>query len=683
MTKQAQNIIVVTLLLAFTVALYFNSLWGIFLFDDGHSIQDNLFVKDARYIPYFFKGYYTSAPHVPKGMLRPLLLLTFSFNYYFSGLSPLGYHIINMVLHFLNGVLFFYFLSILRTVSPRVGPYDITKQQAFPFGLCIITSLIFLAHPLNTEAVCYISSRSDLLVCAFILSGLICYHQHRRIAAFFLYAIGLLAKETALVFPLLAVTLDLIYRPEELRDKQLFRLQALPFYLMIGLLTILYLVCRSIVLNFGAAYTFTAPFTSNVRGMEANIAIQAIVSFFYLRMFLFPHPLAIHHNFPEFRTLFSPLPVLAVSGIAALLILAWAVRSKRPLVSLGIFWYFICLLPKFYGTLHIVAAEHHFYLAGFGVYLLLAELLSGGYARFKRKFFILAAGVLAIFFVLVISRNSDYRSEYAFWRSAVLSDPTSAVAHHNLGLAYVEKQDYKAAEEEFKKSLELSPVHSSHGKKTARENLANIYRLQKNYDQAIAYINENIKLGIGDFSSYQNLGVIYSDMGDFEKAEQSWKKGLSLYPYASGIHASLGLLSLRKNNLADAKRYFQAAIASDPDIALGYFGLGEAAEKESDAGLAIGFYEKTLVKDPDYILAHYQLSKLYFSKKEYLKAARALTNVIRLNPYLPEAHYNLAVLYLAIDPPLIEEARYHLKQALFLGFPVDAKLLDILAVPPQ
>ena len=132
MDTKKQNFILVILFSFFCLFLYFNSFWGIFIFDDAHSIVSNLYIKDFRYLPMFLKGFYTSDTEVPIGMFRPLLLLTFYFNYLFSGIQPLGYHIINVLLHFLNSILFF---SLLRQlfVNRAKARDDKSSQETFFF----------------------------------------------------------------------------------------------------------------------------------------------------------------------------------------------------------------------------------------------------------------------------------------------------------------------------------------------------------------------------------------------------------------------------------------------------------------------------------------------------------------------------------------------------------------------
>ena len=171
-----------------------------FIFDDLHTIPENQYIKDIKYVPLFFQGHYTSLPDIPQGMFRPFLMLTFVFNYYFSGLAPLGFHLVNILMHFLNAIMLY---SLLKELSKKA-----------PFGFLALISLLFVTHPVNTEAVSYISCRSDLLVTLLITGALLLYIKRRYAFSLLLYVLALLTKESALVFVLLAETYDFLY-PQE------------------------------------------------------------------------------------------------------------------------------------------------------------------------------------------------------------------------------------------------------------------------------------------------------------------------------------------------------------------------------------------------------------------------------------------------------------------------------------
>jgi tetratricopeptide (TPR) repeat protein len=679
MRQNTADILIVLLCAFFCLLLYFNSLWGIFIFDDDHSILNNLYIKDAGYIPMFFKGYYTSETEVPQGMFRPLLLLTFSFNYLFSGLQPLGYHIINLLLHFLNAVLFYCLLKLLSSLPGcQVKEGHPGLKKSLPFGLTLSLTLLFLAHPLNTEAVAYISSRSDLMVSIFILLGIIAYLKRRIFSVITFYILGLLSKETALVFFFLILALHFVYyRNVEMPREEKRKLLLLNFFI-IGL-SVLYWAYRGAVFGLTAKNIILAPLQNPVRSFWSNILTQSGVTLFYLRLFLWPDPLTMHHNFPILNSLSNPWAFFSALAIIIFIGLGWGLRKRHPLISFGILWYLVCLIPKFYASLYVVAAEHHFYLPGFGVYLILAALSKNLYLKFQRKFIIIAIGIISVFSVVVWFRNYEYKNEFIFWSRAVEIDPSSAIAHFNLGVAYATRGLYPESEEEFKKSRVLAPQYAQQLFKNVREQLANIYRLQKRFPQALGQINENIALGFYNFGTYQNLGVIYLDMQNEEKAKEAWEKGLSLNPNAAGIHYNLGVQYLRKKDLAKAKEHLQKAIQLAPDLYSAHFGLGSVLEEEGDTAGAIQAYEKSARLQPKFVDAHYRLGILYAQKSDS-RAIRELTITIRLAPDFPEAHISLAVIYAAMQPPQLELAREHTQKTLSLGYKVGADFLKIIGL---
>lgn len=669
MRQSKQNILIVSLLSFFCLLLYFNSLKAVFIFDDAHSIVKNLYIKDIRHIHMFFKGYYTSDIEVPIGMFRPLLLLTFSFNYLFSGLQPMGYHIINTLLHFLNGILLYHLLGLL--FSNQTNSQKRNAAQGLPFALGVLISLLFLSHPLNSEAVVYISSRSDLLVYLLTVSSFICYLKKRFPATLLLYALALLTKETALVLPILiAAHIFIFYKNEESRPKKSIFI----FYSTVTTLSVFYWSIRHLILSAISKGDILPP-----QGIWPNILTQSGVTLYYLKLFLWPHPLTIHHNFPIFHSLFDPRAFLSVSAVISLIILAFTLRKKYPLICFGLGWYLICLIPKFYASLNIVASEHHFYLPSFGIYLIIAVLAKGLFLRLKRKFVIISVGAICLFTILVWFRNCEYKDEYTFWKSALRAEPSSPIAHYNVGMVYMNMGLYPEADAEFKKSLEYAPKNATNLFKRIRENTATLHRMQGKYKESLTLLLKSIESGYYNFGTYQNLGVLYQEMKDDEKAEEAWMKGLNLNPKSSGILYNLARLYARKKNFPKSKEYFLQAISVNPDFFALYFGLGNALQEEGKIEAAIQAYEKTANLKPNFADVHYRLGTLY-AQKSSPRALWHLKEAVRLNSNFAEAHNNLAVFYASMDPPQMKLAREHAKKAISLGYEVNKNFLKVIGL---
>ncbi|MFA5118633.1 MAG: tetratricopeptide repeat protein [Candidatus Omnitrophota bacterium] len=642
----------------FCCVLYFNSLGNPFIFDDLHTIVHNLFIKSFRYIPLFFQGTYTSETNVGKGMLRPLLMITFSFNYFFSGLKPFGYHCINVLIHFLNAVLLFQIIKYLK------------KDLAFAVRLGV--TILFVCHPLNTQAVSYITCRSDLLVTFFILAGMIFLLKHKNALVLLMYLCALLTKESALVFGLLVLAYDLlVVHPGEPLLQCLLRRRVL--YIGLAFLSVAYWQYRFFMI--GSSAGILAPLASPLRSFSANALTQAAVLFFSLRLFLFPYPLSIHHSFPSLTSVYEPAAFLSIVGIVILIVMILVLRKKQPWVSFGLAWYVICQLPKFYAVLNIVAAEHHFYCGSIGLYFIAALSLDRLYRRWNQVIPYLYACVLGIFIILVWMRNYEWSSATRLWKAVLKTEPASTIALHNLGVEYLNEGDYSKAKALIGKSLVLS--NTIENQVTGRINLAYVAEKENRLADAERLLLQAKGIDNNNFHIYNFLGRIYLAMGRAQEAHHRWEEGLRINPAASEMYVGLGQLCLLENDPARAKEHFLSAIKADPDSYLGYYGLGQACEELGDLTVAITAYEKSVRLNPGYYFSQYALGTCY-ARNADLRALRHLKEALILNPDSAEAHNNLAVIYGSLEPPRGHLARFHARRALTLGYPVNADFLSTI-----
>src|SRR3989339_1229668 len=224
MNKNQNSLPAVVVILAVVGLTYFNSLSNPFIFDDRHTIVENNYIKHRETLSNLFTNKVTSFP-IAKGMWRPLLMLSFAFNYFISGLSPHSYHLINILLHFLNAVLLYLLLE--------------TFLKELSFGRRLGLTLIFCLHPINTEAVTYISSRSVTMCAFFILSGFYCYirWRHDRKTRFYIlslvsYTFALMTKEIALILPILIAAYEFIYNRNLWKEKKEIFSRLMPFILI-------------------------------------------------------------------------------------------------------------------------------------------------------------------------------------------------------------------------------------------------------------------------------------------------------------------------------------------------------------------------------------------------------------------------------------------------------------------
>ncbi|MBU1134521.1 MAG: tetratricopeptide repeat protein, partial [Candidatus Omnitrophica bacterium] len=644
----------ILLLAVVTFLIYSSSIRAPFIFDDNHMIVENVFIKSAKYFSEFFKGFVTSYP-IPKGMCRPLLMLTFGFNYLQGGLSPIGYHIINILLHFLNACLLYFFLKFLNKSVPR--------------GLIFIITLLFVVHPLNTEAVTYISSRSDLMVTFFIISGFFLYLKGKYTLSCLMYVPALLTKETGLVLPLLILGYGFCYRMNGFKSfKKNLGGKNISIYAGLVLITALWVIYRSTI--------FSSTPSIITRSYYSNILIQSAVTLLYLKLFIFPHPLNILHYISHLNSLGNPLVLISTLVVLSLILLIFIFRKRKPLISLGLIWFLICLLPKFYARLAFPAMEHHFYLPSVGIYIVLAVILNNLYLKRKKYFLYMGAGVISLFSLLTFLRNYEYKDAVLFWEISAKRNPKSGTIHNNLGLEYLRRGLNRKAEEEFKKGINLAERIESiiNGK----INLASIYTTQKKYTLAIELIEDCLNSRkLPPQGAYQTLGVIYMEMGKDKEAIEAWEKELKLYSGSTETYLNLGISYFNKGEIPKAKVLFQRATEIGPEHYAGYYGLAQVLEKESRVKEAINMYQAALTLNPTDPYSHYFLGAIYAELGDN-KALYEFRKAIELKPDYAPAHNDLAVLYASMSPPNWELAKKHAQIAKSLGFEVSESFLALV-----
>ncbi|MFA6110742.1 MAG: glycosyltransferase family 39 protein, partial [Candidatus Latescibacterota bacterium] len=189
-------------LVAVPCLVYLQTLGYPFQYDDFHSIVDNYHLRDPRNLLAFFVDPTLFSARPEHAMYRPLLLVTLALNWAVSGSATWSYHLVNLALHAGCGLLLW-----------RIGHLLLGDRDAAGVG-----ALVFALHPINSEAVCYLSSRSETLAAFFVLLGFSLFLRRRQqgggmvllVAAF---SAGLLAKSTAAVLPALILAHDLLWTP--------------------------------------------------------------------------------------------------------------------------------------------------------------------------------------------------------------------------------------------------------------------------------------------------------------------------------------------------------------------------------------------------------------------------------------------------------------------------------------
>lgn len=498
---------------------YVNSLNNKFVWDDNESIVSNLHIRDWRYLPIFFSESISSGAGAPNNYWRPAILIIYSAEYHLWGLWTPGFHIVNIFFHLLTAILVFFFL------------YELFYKR-WPAA---IAALIFAVHPLQTEAVTFISGLADPLSLCFILSGLIFFIKSRRtsigsrqaiisyLAAGGFFMLSLLTKERSVVFPGLLIITDLLFWKIRESASIPFRrfigsafLRALPF--ITG--SAFYLLLRDTTLNLGNTFNISGAATIYTGHLGIRLlTFFSILPTYFSLLFL---PIGLHMErsaqIIPITTILNPSVLLGFLILVILTYFAVIGWKRQPGYSFGILWFLVALFPSS-GILAPVAGiiyEHYLYvpLIGFGLVIgLIVQYLWPRASRLGRRVLLVFLAIIAaLAIVQTAGRNSDWRDALTFYGNTFRYVPQSLTMGNNLAFAYVEAGNFPAAEKTY-----LTAIHYNPASPELYHNLGNLYyrtgRLaaaEKEYLKALELKPNQL--------TYYALYRLYLDEGELQKA---------------------------------------------------------------------------------------------------------------------------------------------------------------------
>jgi len=269
MSKNNRNIFIAMAIIIFVGFLtYGNTMKNEMFWDDYNGIVNNQYIQSWKYFPKYFSESLISGSGNVNNYWRPVILLSLSVDYKIGKLEPFVYHLQNLFWHILAGVLI---LLLARQLSINIF-----------WGTLI--ALLFLVHPVQTEAVAYISGRADPMHLSFMLAGLFCFIKSIRkvfsvkyyIGAIFFFVLALLTKERAIMFtPLLMLYLVTLYQPEALNTWRKKITILVPFFVI----SLVYVLLRVTILHFSSN-----TYEMNVNDFQALTFFQSII--LYIKVFV-------------------------------------------------------------------------------------------------------------------------------------------------------------------------------------------------------------------------------------------------------------------------------------------------------------------------------------------------------------------------------------------------------------
>jgi len=637
--------------------VYFNSLQGAFQFDDRNLLNKE-WIADLNS--------FNESVSMKSYQNRPVLLWTFAINNHIDKKDTFGFHLASLTVHILITVLIFIILVRIKNLIPK--EYVSHKKEKTKLAdhqsnnvlfLPFITSLIFALHPINTDSVVYISSRSSLLATFFYLLTIYCFTETLLLTRTVKYRIisGLLilpgiylavaSKLIAITLPVIILFLFLVlYVPRYFKNyREYFTTSKMLWVFGCGGVT---LIC--------IAYLMEALYLPKDQGFELYGSIpyllvqSKVIIFYYLSKFIFPFNLNVDIGFPftglstDWKILFS---VLLISGIT-LVIIKWG----NIWVKLGFAWFLLTIAPtSSIVPLNDLAVEHRMYLPmSLGLCLITGWFISRLKKTTQLYSFIF---IVIICGILVGKRNQIWANEISLWSDSAIKNPKSPRVHNNLGKAYYEAGKLKIARSHLEKSVSSIPEYAK-----TQFNLGNqkSFIERKNLidetaqDPNVSYSN-NISLEVDFAEPHFNLASVYLDLGQLDAAEVQYRASLKLKPDYFSAELGLGSVKNIKQEYDLAVGHFLHSITlmkkatGQQDYALARLNLGEVYGKTQRYNKAIIELNRAIKTDPSMFLAHYNLGTAYMLTKSYDKAELSFKACLKLKQNHEPALYNLARVY--------------------------------------
>jgi tetratricopeptide (TPR) repeat protein len=525
------------------IIVYSNTFQNSFHLDDNNNIVRNPAIRDIGNL----HGIWNFWPN------RFITFFTFAINYHFNQLDVFGYHLFNLVIH-LGTAILVRWLILLTFSTPAIKENKIATHSNL---IASLAGLVFVTHPIQTQAVTYIIQRTTSLASMFYVLSLSLYVRSRLDVyknnclktSEFLYVGSLMAaiaamftKEITITLPLMILLYEFCFFKQEdnINWKRL-----LPYLITLLIIPLTMLATKTVNLMEMRRIT---ELPSNISPIQ-YLLTQFRVMVTYLRLLFLPFNQSLDYDYPIAKTLLEPSVLISLFVILFILIIAFRLFSRYRLIAFSIFWFFLTLLPESsIIPIQDVIFEHRLYLPMFGYSLFLVSIIY--YIFGKRSI----AGMIIIlvmavnwYALLTYTRNFDWRDEFTLWDDAVHKSPGSARAYTSRGIAYKNDGDFDRALSDFNKAIEISPIYIE-----AYVNRGNIYTEKGNFDKAVSDYNLAIEIDVLCVEAYYNRGRVYQIKGDLDQAISDYSRVIEIYPIYAEAFNNRAIAYFRKHELTKA-----------------------------------------------------------------------------------------------------------------------------------
>jgi len=656
-------------LLSFIIfSIYSNAFKAPFVFDDYVTIVEN---NDLHNYSILSKW----------NISRYIGHLTFALNYHYNKLNPHGYHIVNIAIHIINSFLvFLLFTSFFQLLRAEIPAY-------LNYFFSLIGTLIFATHPVQTQAVSYISQRFASLAALFAMASIYLFIKFRineSHAKYIFYALSLMCallayktKENTATLPLAILLLERILFKNSTSIKKIIFI--IPYFLLLSVIIISFI---SINKPIGIILQDTIQKSVETQTISrlTYLMTQFRVITTYVRLLFFPAHQSIDYYYPLSKSFFETKTFLSFIFICIIIIAATLGRKSYSGITLGIGWFFIFLLVESsIIPIRDVIFEHRIYLPSVGfifslvffTYILTFDkqienqqkIISKATQKkrkasttnkesfiniFKKSNLIMVAAIsLAIIITLsflTYKRNFVWKDEVELWKDAVRKFPENPRAHLNLGTSLSSANRCQEAIPELIAGLKIMPNNArAHSELSYCYWSDNSYRPDK-FDIALHEMELAIFYDPSKADYYFNYALLLMDGNRFYDAINALEKAKQINPNDPQYLLILGKAYCQVNNIKNGLENLYKSISLDAKIPLAHHELAICLLKDKQFDLAYRELQLSLQLNPELIDSHFYLALIYEQwgnpKAAFEQYELFLSKASADNPLLPIALRN-------------------------------------------
>lgn len=602
---------VVGIIILSTFIVYIPAMRSGYIWDDDDYVTNNTTLRNLNGL----KRIWFEIGAVPQ--YYPLVHTTFWIEYHLWGLNPLGYHVVNVMLHILNAILLWLILRGLKIPGSWMA------------------AAIFAIHPVNVESVAWITERKNVLSGFFYLSAILAYLKFSKLSmssmdtgkstaalvnqteilvsnknnwkyyviALVLYVCALLSKTVTSSLPVVILLL-LWWKQEKLNIRDI--VPTVPFFIVgAGLAAVTIWMEKHHVGASGAEWSLTFVDRCLVAGRALCFYAGKL---FYPSKFTFIYPRWDINAGLWWQYLFP-------TAVFSVLIVLWTLRKmigKSPLVA--VLFFTITLFPALgfidvYPMRYSYVADHFQYLANIGLIVLSVSEIGIVFEQFElwQKYLKYLISILVFLALAILTHQQAqiYENVETLWRDTISKNPSAWMAHNNLGFLLVKSNKYEEAEKKYRDAIRINPNFAE-----VHNNLGILLYNFKRYEEAEKEYRDAIRIKPNYTDVHNNLGVLLYNLNKYDEAEKEYKEEIMMNPNSVKAHSNLGALLYNLKRYEEAEREYRELIRINPDNARAHNNLGvllynskryEEAEKE---------YRELMRINPDYARAHSSLGEL-------------------------------------------------------------------------